>query len=282
MASDKRGKVNNEIYHSYGERWYEAADDPVALLRAEGRARNPWIVSEIRRRLPAGNVRVLDIGCGAGFLANHLAQQGFDVTGIDTSEQSLEVARRYDSTGSVDYRSGDACRLEFEDGTFEVACALDFLEHVEDPTRVLREASRVLKAQGLFFFHTFNRNLLSWLVIIKGVEWFVRNTPRDMHSLRYFIKPAELSRMCGECGLEVVLCRGFMPKIARTAFWKMLATGRVSDDFTFGFTHSTLMGYTGLAVRDRPPRESSSGPDLLQMDGCKNRGTANRAPSPPD
>lgn len=252
MASDKRGKVNNEIYHSYGERWYGAADDPVALLRAEARARNPWIASEIRRRLSSSKARVLDIGCGAGFLANHLALQGFDVTGIDASETSLEVARRYDSTGSVDYRSGDASRLEFMDGTYDVACALDFLEHVEDPIRVLQEASRVLKAGGLFFFHTFNRNLLSWLVVIKGVEWFVSNTPRDMHSLRYFIKPAELRRMCRECGLDMVLCRGFNPKIAQSAFWKMLFTGRVGDDFTFGFTRSTLLGYTGLAVRSIP------------------------------
>ncbi len=248
MVSD-RHQVNNAPYDRYGERWYTAEDDPVALLRAEGRARNPWIIEEIRGRMPAGNVRVLDIGCGAGFLANELARHGFDVSAVDSSEESLDVARRHDGTGSVDYRSGDGRRLGFADGSFDVACALDFLEHVEEPARVVREAARVIRPGGLFFFHTFNRNLLSWLVVIKGVEWFVRNTPRNMHSLRYFIKPSELRAMCQAGGMEVVLCRGFMPRIGRRAFGRMLVTGRIGADFAFGFTRHTLMGYTGLAVR---------------------------------
>lgn len=249
MASGRHGQVNNELYHSYGERWYSADDDPVALLRAEGRARNPWIVSEIRKRFPGGRIRVVDIGCGAGFLSNDLARHGFDVTGIDTSRESLEVARRHDSTCRVEYRSGDARRIEFDAATFHVACALDFLEHVEDPAQVVREAARVLKPGGLFFFHTFNRNLLSWLVVIKGVEWFVRNTPRDMHRLRYFIKPVELTHMCRNSGLDVVFCRGFMPKLNSLAFWRMLLTGKVGEGFTFEFTRHTLMGYTGMAIR---------------------------------
>jgi 2-polyprenyl-6-hydroxyphenyl methylase/3-demethylubiquinone-9 3-methyltransferase len=249
MATGKHGQVNNKIYHGYGERWYSAEDDPVALLRAEGRSRNPWIISEIRNRFPRGAVRILDIGCGAGFLSNELARQGFDVTGIDASRESLDVARRHDSTGSVEYRSADARRLDFDDATFHVACALDFLEHVEDPVLVVRETSRVLKPGGVFFFHTFNRNLLSWLVVIKGVEWFVRNTPPDMHRLRYFIKPGELKRMCRQHGLDVVVCKGFMPKLDHLSFWKMLLSGRIGEGFTFEFTRHTLMGYTGLAIR---------------------------------
>jgi 2-polyprenyl-6-hydroxyphenyl methylase / 3-demethylubiquinone-9 3-methyltransferase len=242
-------RVNNELYHAYGERWYTAEDDPVALLRAEGRTRNPWIISQIRSRWPDGPVRVLDVGCGAGFLANELARHGFTVTGIDSSGESLEVARKHDTTGAVDYRLGDGCNMELADGTFDVACAMDFLEHVEQPERAVREAARVLRAGGLFFFHTFNRNIISWLVVIKGVELFVRNTPPGMHRMRYFIKPAELRRMCGAHGLKTLGCRGFMPKVMRAAFWRMLATGRVGDDFTFEFTRHTLMGYTGFALR---------------------------------
>lgn len=249
MASEKISRVNNDIYDGYGERWYTANDDPVALLRAEGRTRNAWIVSEMTRRFIDGNVRVLDIGCGAGFLANELARHGFQATGVDTSETTLEVARHHDSTGTVDYRRGDAYKLDFKNGTFDAACAMDVLEHVEHPGQIVREASRVLKRNGLFFFYTFNRNLLTWLFVIKGVEWFVRNAPPRMHVLRYFIKPAELRRMCRENALEVVQCRGLSPKMGNRAFWNLLATGRVDDGFTFGFTKHTLMGYLGLAIR---------------------------------
>jgi hypothetical protein len=76
-----------------------------------------------------------------------------------------------------------------------------------------------------------------------------RNTPPNMHCLRYFIKPDELRHMCHIHGLDVVLCRGVVPKIFHAAFWRMLATGRVDDSFTFKFTRHTTMGYVGVAIR---------------------------------
>jgi len=249
MADEKSGAINNDIYNWYGERWYTARNDPVALLRAEARARNPWLLSEIAGRFSGQKIRILDVGCGAGFLANELARHGYDVTGLDASEPTLEVARRHDSTRTVDYRCGDAYRMEFGNGTFDVACAMDFLEHVENPGQIVREISRVLKTGGLFFFYTFNRNILAWLIVIKGVEWFISNTPPNMHCLRYFIKPAELRRACRESGLEVVLFNGMAPKIFHAGFWKTLATGTVDDRFTFDFTRHTIMAYIGMAIR---------------------------------
>jgi 2-polyprenyl-6-hydroxyphenyl methylase / 3-demethylubiquinone-9 3-methyltransferase len=249
MASEKGCAINNDIYDQYGERWYTAKNDPVALLRAEARARNPWIISQVAKHFSNANIRVLDVGCGAGFLANDLAQHGYDVTGLDSSEPTLEVARHHDSTGTVKYLYGDAYHTEFGNGSFDVVCAMDFLEHVEDPQRILLEVSRVLKSGGLFFFYTFTRNLFAWLIVIKGVEWFVRNTPRNMHCLRYFIKPDELKRMCLERGLEVNVCRGMAPKVFQIAFWKMLATGNVDDRFTFIFSRHITAAYIGSAIR---------------------------------
>jgi 2-polyprenyl-6-hydroxyphenyl methylase/3-demethylubiquinone-9 3-methyltransferase len=249
MASEKSDTINNDIYDQYGERWYTASDDPVALLRAESKARNPWIISELTRRFSSGRIRILDVGCGAGFLANELAGHGYDVTGIDCSRPTLDVARRHDSTGTVNYLCGDAYRMEFGDGAFDVVCAMDFLEHVEYPERIVRETSRILKKGGLFFYYTFNRNPIAWLLAIKGIEWFIHNTPHNMHCLRYFIKPAELRRMCRDNGLEVEVCRGMAPKVFHPAFWKTLATGIVDDRFAFGFTWHRLMAYLGLAIR---------------------------------
>ena len=201
-------------------------------------------------RFSGRNIRILDIGCGAGFLSHALAKEGCrHVVGLDLSESSLEVARRHDSTGTVKYRFANAYAPGFVDGAFDAVCAMDFLEHVEHPGLAVREAARVLKPEGLFFFHTFDRNLLSWIIVIEGVEWFVRNTPADMHRLRYFIKPAELRAMCRENEMEVLLCRGLVPKLLHVPFWKMLATGKVGDRFEFKFTRHTRMGYTGLAVR---------------------------------
>ncbi len=245
MATGFDRQVNNDIYDQLGERWYHAKDDPIALLRAEARARNPWVIAEIQTTFPSA--KVLDIGCGAGLLANELARAGMEVVGFDASAQSLEIARRYDATGRVNYQRGDAHHLPFADKMFDAVCALDFLEHVEDPARIVAEAARVLRPGGLFFFHTFNRNFIAWLFGIKGVEWFVKNTPRNLHSYRYFIKPSELRAMCEQSGMRVVTMRGLEPVIAQKAFWKMVLTGNVEDDFQFKFTNSTLLGYTGSA-----------------------------------
>jgi 2-polyprenyl-6-hydroxyphenyl methylase/3-demethylubiquinone-9 3-methyltransferase len=240
--------INNQLYDQLGERWYGADDDPVALLRAESRLRNPWVSSRLRE-LHGSQARLLDIGCGAGFLSNELAREGFDVVGLDASEASLAVARHHDETNSVRYDMGDALALPYPEASFDAVTAMDFLEHVEDPAAVVMEAARVLRPRGTFFFHTFNRNLLAWLVVIKGVEWFVKNTPPSMHLLRLFVKPAELCTMCENSGLKVVEIHGSAPVVRSKAFFRMLATGVVPPDFCFQVTKSTLLGYTGFAER---------------------------------
>lgn len=240
--------VNNDIYATLGERWYQANDDPVALLRAEAALRNPWVADEIARRLRPSGCSILDVGCGGGFLSNYLARLGHRVSGIDADPASLSVAQKYDATRSVAYRCADARALPFDDNHFDVVCAMDFLEHVDDPARVIGEAARVLKPQGLFFFHTFNRNWLSWLVVIKGVEWFVENTPRDMHVLNLFLTPGEVQGLCSAHGLFPLAWRGSRPRLDG-AFWKMLRTRVVPSELTFTFTRSTLLGYSGYAQK---------------------------------
>jgi 2-polyprenyl-6-hydroxyphenyl methylase / 3-demethylubiquinone-9 3-methyltransferase len=244
-----RSRVNNAIYDTLDERWYDAQDDPVALLRAESATRTPWIESEIEKRFPRRATRVLDVGCGGGFLSNALATSGRAVTGVDSSHECLAVAARHDGTRSVRYVVADARQLPFDDGSFDVVCAMDFLEHVDEPAMAVAEAARVLVPGGLFFFHTFNRNWLAWLVVIKGVEWFVRNTPADLHVLRLFLKPEELRVMCSAEGLTVQEMRGLEPEIWSRAFVRLVSTGRVPKEFSFRFTKSTRIGYTGMAAK---------------------------------
>ncbi|HEY0468514.1 MAG TPA: bifunctional 2-polyprenyl-6-hydroxyphenol methylase/3-demethylubiquinol 3-O-methyltransferase UbiG [Polyangiaceae bacterium] len=241
-------RVNNAVYETLGERWYGAEDDPIALLRAESRLRNPWLASEMTRAFGARPADVLDIGCGGGFLSNYLGALRHRVTGLDASADALAIASRYDHTGLVRYQQGDALNLPFPDASFDTVCAMDFLEHVEDPDRVIAEAARVLKPSGLFFFHTFNRNFLSWLIVIKGVEWFVRNTPRHLHVLRLFLKPEEVRASCARHALNGLQLRGVRPVFGRS-FWKMLLTRRVAPGFAFTFTPSTRLGFSGMAQK---------------------------------
>ncbi|HXF28508.1 MAG TPA: bifunctional 2-polyprenyl-6-hydroxyphenol methylase/3-demethylubiquinol 3-O-methyltransferase UbiG [Chlamydiales bacterium] len=240
--------INNDFYEMLQDGWYTASNHPVGLLRAENAVRNPWIANEIKKRVGKGAL-VLDIGCGAGLLTNYLALNGCDVSGIDISANSLEIARQYDATKKVRYVVANAYELPFHDESFDVVCAMDVLEHVEKPEQLIHEAARVLKPGGLFFFHTFNRNFLSYLVAIKGIEWFVKNAPKNMHVYDLFIKPKELRAMMQKELLEVTFLTGLVPCFWKSSFWKMLFTGIVPDNFRFTFMNNTMTGYCGIAKK---------------------------------
>jgi 2-polyprenyl-6-hydroxyphenyl methylase / 3-demethylubiquinone-9 3-methyltransferase len=240
--------VNNEFYDTLGDRWYTAHDDPVALLRAESRLRLPWVLSALSPRS-----EVLDLACGVGFLSNSLASAGHSVTGVDLSLESLEVAKRQDTTRAVRYLQMNALRTSFPDQSFDAVCSMDFLEHVTEPAQVIQEVSRVLRPGGLFFFHTFNRTFLSKLIVIRGVEWFVRNTPANMHISELFLKPSEVRGFCESAGLQVLKMRGVRPRIFQWAMLKLFLTGTVSKNFEFVFSRSLATGYSGIARRCRIP-----------------------------
>lgn len=242
--------VNNDIYRALGERWYTDEDSPVALLRAESKLRNPWIGARLNEAFGDRRCRVLDLGCGAGFLSNDIAVRSREVIGIDIAANALAIARAHDPSGQVRYVEGDALALPFEDGSFDAVCAMDLLEHLERPERAVAEASRVLAPGGLFFFHTFNRNWLSRLVIIEGVERFVHNAPEHLHVLRLFLKPQQIRAACIEHGFDEPALVGVRPQLT-LPFWKMLFTGRIASDFSFTFTRSTCLAYSGVARKRR-------------------------------
>jgi 2-polyprenyl-6-hydroxyphenyl methylase/3-demethylubiquinone-9 3-methyltransferase len=229
------------IYWNFDSLWRagepERADagapvKPIALVRAEARARNPWIAGEIERTLGPGAHRVLDLGGAAGFCADFLAARGHAVTAIDALAEPHA--------------------LPFAAGRFDAVCAMDLLEHVEDPDRLIGEAARVLAPGGMFLFHTFNRTWQADLVMIKGLAWFVRNAPADLHALHLFVTPDEVRDMCVAHHLEAPTLRGSRPHFG-WPLWRLLLTGRVGDDFMFTSCASTKLGYTGVARRDAAP-----------------------------
>ncbi len=242
-----KSSINNAFYDELHEQWYTQSSHPIALLRAENAVRNPWISQEIQNRFKTP-ITLLDVGCGGGLLTNALAKEGHAVTGIDLSEPSLSIAKKHDATKNTQYIKADAYQLPFEAGAFDVVCAMDILEHVEHPATLIQEASRVLKSGGLFFFHTFNRNLFSYFFVIKGVEWCVKNTPKRMHVYSLFIKPQELRLLCERQGLYIETLRGLHPRFS-SSFFRLLLTRTMPPDFSFCFSKNLLTGYCGIAKK---------------------------------
>ncbi len=241
--------INNDFYETLHDSWYEETEHPVALLRAENRIRSPWIQQVIKEKM-GEKAHVLDIGCGAGFLSNDLARAGHMVTGIDISVSSLETAKKYDTTKSVTYLEANAYHLPFEEESFDVICALDVIEHVDDYTKLIQEGSRVLKKGGLFFFHTFNKNLASYILIIKGVDWFVKNAPKNMHVYDLFVSPKNLRKSMQTCGIKVEQIRGLRPKFCQRAFLELLRKRTVNEQFSFTFSKCLMTGYVGFGQKN--------------------------------
>jgi 2-polyprenyl-6-hydroxyphenyl methylase/3-demethylubiquinone-9 3-methyltransferase len=237
--------INNEIYEEYGDRWYTDDRDPVALLREEGNFTSEWISNLHKNQ----KLKILDMGCGGGFLSNKLAIDGHQVTGVDLSQSSLDVASRYDITNSAKYVYGTVTDLPFADESFDIVCCMDLLEHVSCPENVIREASRVLRKNGRFYFLTFSRNWISYLVIIKLVEWLVPNTPKNLHLLSMFINPIELKLIFNKVKLEQKFISGFRPKIFNWSIWKSLLQRKIVPGIKFSWTKSLLTAYAGHCTK---------------------------------
>ena len=238
-------KINNQIYHNNDVNWYEVDNNPFALLRASSQFLNVWIYQNLKK-FSMRKAELLDIGCGGGFTSNFLAKKGYKVTGIDLATPSLDVAKKHDHTHSVRYLMADAYQLPFVNESFDVVCALDMLE----PELVIKEVQRVLRPGGYFYFHTFNRNFWSWLLIIKAIEWFVPNTPPHLHTLDLFIKPQELITMLENKKMSIISVHGMLPKFSSPNFWWSLFHRKIHPQLPFMITKSLKTSYVGISKKN--------------------------------
>ena len=167
---------------------------------------NPLRVKYIQDQTPVAGLRVLDVGCGGGILAEALADQGAEVTGIDISEQAIFAARRHLRVSELEVNYVCATAEEFadEDGAaFDMITCMELLEHVPDPASLIEACARLLKPQGHLYMSTLNRTPKSWLLGIVAAEYMLKLLPRGTHQHRNFIRPSELYEWCEKAHLRM-------------------------------------------------------------------------------
>jgi len=151
-------------------------------------------------------LRVLDVGCGGGILAEAMTARGARVTGIDLAEKPLKVAQLHllETGLEVEYRLIAPETLAREaPGNFDVVTCMELLEHVPDPAATVQACSDLVRPAGHVFFSTINRNLKSYLLAVIGAEYVLKLLPRGTHDYASFIKPSELAGMCRGAKLQV-------------------------------------------------------------------------------
>jgi len=167
---------------------------------------NPLRSNFIDQRSPVAQASLLDIGCGGGILCEAMAQRGAKVSGIDMGAAPLAVAKLHqlESGVNVNYRQMTAEDLALQEaGQYDIVTCLEMLEHVPDPSSVIKACATLVKPGGHVYFSTINRNPKSYLFSIIGAEYLLKLLPKGTHDYSKFIKPSELAQWIRDAGLQL-------------------------------------------------------------------------------
>jgi 2-polyprenyl-6-hydroxyphenyl methylase/3-demethylubiquinone-9 3-methyltransferase len=161
---------------------------------------------------PLAGKAALDVGCGAGLLAEPLARLGARVTAVDAAPELIEVAKAH-ATGQgleIDYR---AVGVEAVEGNFDLVTAMEVIEHVADPQDFIDSLGKRLADGGLLILSTPNKTAWSKLLTITLAEGLGR-IPKGTHDFDQFIDPDTMRGLLAKAGLECIDFEGIA--ISRT------------------------------------------------------------------
>jgi 2-polyprenyl-6-hydroxyphenyl methylase/3-demethylubiquinone-9 3-methyltransferase len=255
-------RIDNDLYNAASNQWW-TPDSVLYLLKTSV---NPLRVGYAKRKLqelgmdPVGK-QALEVGCGGGILTEEIARLGFDTTGIDPSEHSLNIAANHAQVSglNIKYEHGTGEALPYPAAAFDVVFCCDVLEHVRDLPKVISEISRVLKPGGVFVFDTLNRTFLSKLVAIKIWQEWKRWAlfPPGLHVWEMFIKPRELKTLLLQNNFDLKEFRGSSPSqplIRMFGYLRKRAKGELTykdlgDKFQLLESDDMRIVYMGVAVK---------------------------------
>jgi 2-polyprenyl-6-hydroxyphenyl methylase/3-demethylubiquinone-9 3-methyltransferase len=179
--------------------------NPVRLKYIRDQVDQHWQCDECSRK-PLEGKAALDVGCGAGLLAEPLTRLGAKVTGLDASPELIAAAQEHARKAGLEihYRAGDLAELE---GEFDLITCMEVIEHVADPAEFVKALARRLAPGGLLIMSTPNATAWSKLMLIKVAEGLGR-IPKGTHDFDKFIGPERLKALLGDAGLKCVDVEG--------------------------------------------------------------------------
>ena len=173
--------------------------NPVRLKYIRDRIDQHWQCDECNRT-PLEGKSALDVGCGAGLLAEPLARLGAEVTGLDAAPELIAVARGHATAQGleIDYRAGEVEALE---GQYDLITCMEVIEHVADPAVFVKALAKRLAPGGLLVMSTPNATGWSRLLMITLGEGLGR-IPKGTHDFAKFIAPERMKALLGDAGLK--------------------------------------------------------------------------------
>jgi SAM-dependent methyltransferase len=174
MNNPKTGDVE-----SFDQNWNQRAEALYTHWTREHPAnqiqlafRNHWTLFNELMSTPGFNKgrRVLEVGCGRGSLSCYFSDAGYDCTLLDLSPKVISIAEAIFSKNGLNakFEVGDACRLPYADGAFDLVFSIGLLEHFDDIETPIREQVRILAPGGLFIGYVVPKYTDN---IQKGYDW---------------------------------------------------------------------------------------------------------------
>ncbi|MDT9598191.1 bifunctional 2-polyprenyl-6-hydroxyphenol methylase/3-demethylubiquinol 3-O-methyltransferase UbiG [Sphingosinicella rhizophila] len=199
------GKLAGDWWDPHGSSAMLHKLNPVRLSYIRDRIDQHWGMDE-RALRPLMGKKALDVGCGAGLLAEPLARLGADVTAIDAAPENIAAAQSHaEGQGlAIDYHIGG---VEALGGRYDLVTSLEVVEHVTDSRMFVSGLADLLAQDGLLILSTPNRSAVSRLMMIVIGEGTGR-IPKGTHDWDKFLTPEELCALLEETGLEIVDCTG--------------------------------------------------------------------------
>ena len=144
---------------------------------------------------PLEGLRLLDVGCGGGLIAEPLARMGAKVTGIDASEKNTVTAQLHaaESGLDIDYKATTVEELAADGEIFDAVISLEVVEHVANFELFIKGCTELMGVNSAILIATLNRTPKSFAFGIVGAEYIMRWLPRGTHNWRKFIRPSELA-----------------------------------------------------------------------------------------
>lgn len=197
-----------EIRSFYPSRYWWNGESRGWIKAAEGRYRRAALAGHVRFMeqcagsfgRPARDVRILDVGCGSATLLGLLRAKGYQVQGLDTSEEASRIAW---AESGVSVRVGALPEPELPSGAFDVISLFHVMEHVPNPRSVLAEVHRLLAPSGRLVIQVPNIDSLQFRLF--GARWYGLDIPRHLIDYSY----RSLQSLLETAGFRILRTRHF-------------------------------------------------------------------------
>jgi 2-polyprenyl-6-hydroxyphenyl methylase/3-demethylubiquinone-9 3-methyltransferase len=199
--------------------------NPVRLAFLRDAIDGHWS-ADSRSVRPLAGKRAIDVGCGAGLLAEPLARLGAAVTGVDAAAENIAVASAHAAGAGldIDYRCGDLAGLGL--GQFDLVTSMEVIEHVADKAAFVAALAETLAPGGLMVLSTPNRTAKSKLLMVEAAER-IGLVPRGTHHWDDFATPDELAELLAGASLKMGTPRGID--------WSPVKGLHLSDDLALNY-----------------------------------------------